>query len=265
MFLYWLLFALLAAIIIAYKTNAKVRYYGRFIIFGLITLSGVLVIPVLLFRPGDACNIRLLAFFLGPLLSFFLGNKFHLRGEENLVEGASIIVANHQSCLDFHGMLSIWLQMDRCAPIVKKQFLYLGPLGLLSWLCGCVFIERTDPKSSHEALKQAGDIAKGTKLKLWIFPEGTRSMAEDMLPFKKGAFHLAITTQLPITPVVFSRYHFLDNKEKRFDPGHTIITVLPPISTQNMTLDDMPRLMEDVRSKMTAVFRSTSEELDTTC
>ena len=82
-----------------------------------------------------------------------------------------------------------------------------------------------------------------------------------MLPFKKGAFHLAITAQLPISPVVFSRYHFLNHSEKRYDPGHVIITVLPPIPTQNLTLDDMPQLIDDVRAKMMQVYRSTSDEL----
>jgi len=57
------------------------------------------------------------------------------------------------------------------------------------------------------------------QIKLWIFPEGTRHNTGEIHPFKKGAFHAAIRSQLPILPVVFSSYYFLSAKEKRFDSG----------------------------------------------
>lgn len=82
-----------------------------------------------------------------------------------------------------------------------------------------------------------------------------------MLPFKKGAFYLAINSQLPITPVVYSCYHFLDHKQERFDPGEVIMTVLPPISTKGMTIEQLPELMERVRNEMLEVYRSTSDEI----
>ena len=45
-------------------------------------------------------------------------------------------------------------------------------------------------------------------------------MADEMLPFKKGAFHLAIEGQLPILPVVYSSYRgFLSHPYKIFNPG----------------------------------------------
>lgn len=52
-----------------------------------------------------------------------------------------------------------------------------------------------------------------------MFPEGTRHGGEELLPFKKGAFHVAIASQLPIQPVVVSKYYYLDQKTKKFDSG----------------------------------------------
>ena len=53
-----------------------------------------------------------------------------------------------------------------------------------------------------------------------MFPEGTRNYSGHLLPFKKGAFHLAIQTQLPIQPVVVSCYNsFLNHKTFSFTPG----------------------------------------------
>lgn len=55
---------------------------------------------------------------------------------------------------------------------------------------------------------------------MFIFPEGTRNYTGRLLPFKKGAFYLAIQTQLPIVPVVISCYNsFLDHRNKIFDDG----------------------------------------------
>lgn len=56
--------------------------------------------------------------------------------------------------------------------------------------------------------------------KLWMFPEGTRNPSRtSLLPFKKGAFRVAITCQVPILPVVYSPYYFIDDKKKYFGQG----------------------------------------------
>lgn len=58
------------------------------------------------------------------------------------------------------------------------------------------------------------------QVSLFVFPEGTRNISGRLLPFKKGAFHLAIQTHLPIQPVVVSCYNsFLDHKRFSLTPG----------------------------------------------
>lgn len=61
---------------------------------------------------------------------------------------------------------------------------------------------------------------------MWVFPEGTRNNTGSVLPFKKGAFHVAISAQIPILPVVFSSYYFLDNKAKELEPGMLVNLIL---------------------------------------
>lgn len=57
--------------------------------------------------------------------------------------------------------------------------------------------------------------------KLWMFPEGTRNPDfTTLLQFKKGAFHMAISCQVPIYPVIYSPYYFINTKKKRFDKGN---------------------------------------------
>ena len=59
------------------------------------------------------------------------------------------------------------------------------------------------------------------QLSLWVFPEGTRSNLPfpDLLPFKKGAFHLAVQAQVPIVPVVCENYHRYFDGKTRFESG----------------------------------------------
>ena len=46
-----------------------------------------------------------------------------------------------------------------------------------------------------------------------------------MLPFKKGAFHVAMDSGLPILPVVLSEYSFMDHKKRIFGAGTIHIQV----------------------------------------
>lgn len=55
-----------------------------------------------------------------------------------------------------------------------------------------------------------------------IFPEGTRHSGDELLPFKKGAFNIAIESQAAILPVVVSKYEFLDHKQYKFDTGNFV-------------------------------------------
>lgn len=57
-------------------------------------------------------------------------------------------------------------------------------------------------------------------MKLVMFPEGTRNRnGETLLPFKKGAFRMAIEAQIPIIPVVYSPYYFINSERKTFYRG----------------------------------------------
>ena len=59
------------------------------------------------------------------------------------------------------------------------------------------------------------------QISLWVFPEGTRSSKPEptLLPFKKGAFHLAVQAQVPIVPVVCENYHRLFDGRTRMERG----------------------------------------------
>ena len=116
-----------------------------------------------------------------------------------------------------------------------------------------VFIERTSRDQAIAAFGRAAEQMQTHKQSVYIFPEGTRSYSEhaDMLPFKKGAFHLAVQAQVPIVPIVVANYsNVLNVKRKIFTTGNIGIRALEPVQTKGKTKEDVDGLLELVRSRM---------------
>lgn len=116
-----------------------------------------------------------------------------------------------------------------------------------------VFIDRANRTTARAAFDSAAETMHSQRQNVFIFPEGTRSYADkpELLPFKKGAFHLAIQAQVPIVPMVSANYsHVLNVKAKRFAPGIIDVSVLPAIPTKGMTAADVDALMKKTRDGM---------------
>jgi 1-acyl-sn-glycerol-3-phosphate acyltransferase len=82
-----------------------------------------------------------------------------------------------------------------------------------------------------------------------IFPEGTRSRGNGLLPFKDGAFRIAIETGAPILPlVVAGTRRAMAKGSFRFQRARARVKVLDPIETKGLTLDDVGALRDRVRA-----------------
>jgi lysophosphatidate acyltransferase len=116
-------------------------------------------------------------------------------------------------------MIQLFNVIPNYTGVSKKEILYVFPFGPASWLAGIVFIDRKNKKSAFATLARCKKLMNDLKVKILMFPEGTRNQNGSFLPFKKGAFHMAIETQSPIIPLVVSPYYFIDHKKKVFDKG----------------------------------------------
>jgi lysophosphatidate acyltransferase len=87
----------------------------------------------------------------------------------------------------------------------------------------------------------------------------TSSITPDLLPFKKGAFRLAVETQSPIVPIVFANYSYLYNsKERKFKSGTIKVRVLPPIETKGMGPEDVDALIRRTVEVMDKTYKEIS-------
>jgi 1-acyl-sn-glycerol-3-phosphate acyltransferase len=107
-------------------------------------------------------------------------------------------------------------------------------------------IDRDDPSAAIGALRRT-DGAAGS---LVVFPEGTRSRDGHLLPFKKGAFALAIEAGLPIVPVVCRGTRRLMPRGSRLTvvPGPVEVVIEAPLGTAGLTYDDREDLAARTRA-----------------
>ncbi|EOD49379.1 putative 1-acylglycerol-3-phosphate acyltransferase protein [Neofusicoccum parvum UCRNP2] len=174
-----------------------------------------------------------------------------VEGEEHLSERPAVFLGNHQTELDVCMLGSVFPKY--CSVTAKKSLKYTPFLGWFMTLSKSVFIDRGNSKTARAAFDGAASYMRDQKQSVYIFPEGTRSYADkpELLPFKKGAFHLAVQAQVPIVPIVVANYsNVLSLKRKVFNSGEVPVKVLPPIHTKGLTPADVDRLTTETRDAM---------------
>ncbi|KAM0436705.1 hypothetical protein ACHAPT_002416 [Fusarium lateritium] len=163
----------------------------------------------------------------------------------------AVFVGNHQTELD---VLMLGTMFPKYCSVTAKASLKKMPfLGWFMSLSGSIFIDRKNAKDAREAMKGAANEIQSKRQSVYMFPEGTRSYAKEpmLLPFKKGAFHLAVQAGVPIVPCVVANYsHILFIKSLVFKSGKIPVKVLDPIPTKGKTAADVDELTQTTRELM---------------
>lgn len=170
---------------------------------------------------------------------------------EDIDTKAYVVVANHESQAD--PFLLSFLPWDM--RWVAKESLFKQPFtGWAMKLGGDIPLRRGEGESVRECLAEcARAIEAGVSV--MMFPEGTRSETSELLPFKDGAFALAISSGVPVLPIAIAGTRAMRPKHSRwFGKAHACAKILKPISTEGMTAADVPRLREMTRDAIIAAL-----------
>ncbi|KAJ3605272.1 hypothetical protein NHX12_027322 [Muraenolepis orangiensis] len=189
------LLLLLLLPLLLFTSSTFVFYFKKCFYVTWMMVLCLLAIPMCFLKSGgrDVENMRLISALIRHV-KYFLGLRFEVSGSEHLLtEGPYVIISNHQSSLDVLGLMEIL--PERCTPIAKKELVYVGTMGISCWLGGVVFINRKKTSDAVSVMAEAAKTMLDNQIRLWVFPEGTRNQGGDLLPFKKGAFHLAVAAQ----------------------------------------------------------------------
>ena len=155
-----------------------------------------------------------------------------------------VVVSNHESFVDILLISHLPWEMKWLS---KAEMFRIPVVGWLMWLAGDVPVKRGFGPSAIEAMARCREVL-ADRVSVMIFPEGTRSTTADLLPFKDGAFRLAVDAGVPILPlVVHGTSTALPKHDWRFGSSTAEVRVLEPIETAGLTPADVPALKEGVR------------------
>lgn len=132
--------------------------------------------------------------------------------------------------------------------IAKKEMLNWIVAGKFMKYVNVIAIDRTNRESAIETLRIAAEKLR-SDISFGVFAEGTRAMPGELLPFKKGAFYMAVDTGFPIVPVAMKNTEYAMGKKRNLAFAATCeMVLLPPIETKGLkTENDLLNLLNKVR------------------
>lgn len=185
-------------------------------------------------------------------LSKALGVHVNIENAHFLNSNPAIYISNHQSALDILILGKVF--QPGFTVTGKSSLKYIPFLGWFMYLSGTFFLNRSKSDKARQVLNSALSNLKKNDRGLFIFPEGTRSTLTtlDLLPFKKGAFHLAKSGKIPVVPVVVSNTSNIFSASKKiFNRGTINIKVLEPLKTDQLeTNEDVTNFTNNIRDSM---------------
>jgi 1-acyl-sn-glycerol-3-phosphate acyltransferase len=163
-----------------------------------------------------------------------------------------VFMCNHLSTVDIWALYIALPIPPRM--LAKRQLAAIPLLGWAMWAGRFIFIDRANAAAARRSIDRAKERIRGGESVL-IFPEGTRSRDGQMLPFKKGGFHLAIDAGAPIVPVsIQGSREAMPAGTMLVRGGHVTVKIGAPIETAGLSEADRDALLDRVHDQIAAMI-----------
>jgi len=165
-------------------------------------------------------------------------------GREAVPDRPCIFMANHVSNLDPPILLPLF--PFRTSFFLKRSLIKIPILGWGMRLSDFIPVDRDGRLESARESVKVGQRVLASGVSISTFPEGTRSRDGKLLPFKKGAFYLAMESGAPVVPVsICGSEQMMTKGSLRIQPGTAKVTFHPALDPQ--TFATREQLMTAVR------------------
>jgi 1-acyl-sn-glycerol-3-phosphate acyltransferase len=234
------------------RLAGKLRYWWSWFVAGSLLL--LIATPVMIFLFIIDRRIWLYPFTAWGARTWLraCGAKVTVHGKENMEPDRNyVFVSNHRSYLDTATLF--FFAGRKMGLVAKRELLKVPVLGQGMNFVNIIAIDRSNPERAMRSMEKARQVmADGYSF--GVFVEGTRAMPGELLPFKKGAFHLAFQTNSPIIPVAIKNTDWMMGKRTGVAyAGEIEMVLLPPIETQGMNEQtDLMPLLTQVRAAIAA-------------
>lgn len=191
--------------------------------------------------------------FWSPVVIPMLGAKLVIEHKERIdPTQAYLIMGNHNSFIDIPILFKAMPFYTYF--IAKKEIKKIPLLGWYVKAYGMIYIDRSDSSKAKLSIAEAAKLVNNGK-RVIIFPEGTKSKDGNLGTFKKGGFHLAEQSKVPILPVKIEGARKVWPNKKPFQLGFGKITVkvghpIPHDQLSKMEFDERVNFVRDLIEKM---------------
>ena len=177
------------------------------------------------------------------------GVKVRSRFEAPLtVGGKYVFMANHRSLFDIPALIVSLPGQTRF--LAKKSLFQIPIFGWALRAGGFITIDRKNLSSARNSFAQA--VARlRAGISVLVFPEGTRSTVEELLPFQRGGFLLALKSGLPIVPAGIRGSREVQSKRSYvIRPGTIWVHYGAPLDPGEYSVSGKDELMDMVRERI---------------
>ena len=203
--------------------------FSIFFFLGIILIS-LIFLPAF-FLPQKIVLIggRLMGYWTELCLKIFLSTKIIVKGKENIINNEKFFIgASHQSMFE-----TFYLQTIFNSPvfILKKELLMIPIFGWYLKKIGSISINRNKTtKDNLSFFNDISEIISQSSRPLIIFPQGTRTLPEERIPFKKGASRIYEELKISCVPVAINSGYVWPKKKRKKSNKIITISILKPIS-----------------------------------
>lgn len=229
------------------------------LIFLATALFGIPAIFAALLPPRGDWFLRFARGWARTLLAI-AGVRVSVKNGERLPGDRSFVVAaNHESFCD---VLVLLAHLPMQVRFLAKRSVFRVPI--LGWsiaAAGFIPVDREERSRSAAAVEAALKRLRGGR-SVVVFPEETRTKSGELLPFKKGAAHLALASGLPILPLgLAGTFRVLPRGTLVITPGPVVLAVGDPIETEGRHRRDRAALTEELRERVRALREEAASAL----
>ena len=204
--------------------------FSIFFFVGIILISIIFLPAFFLPQKFVLFGGKLMGYWAGFCLKFFLSTKIIIKGKENIIKNEKFfIAASHQSMFETFYLQTIF---DSPVFILKKELLLIPIFGWYLKKIGSISIKRN--KVSKDNLNFFHDILKiinNSKRPLIIFPQGTRVLPNERPPFKKGASRIYEELKIQCQPVAINSGFVWPKKGSKISNKTITVSILKPIQS----------------------------------
>ena len=127
--------------------------------------------------------------------------RLKVTGREKLPQGRFLLVGNHRS--NYDPIVAVWaLRHTQLSFITKPENLKIPLAGPFIYRSNFLPIDRENPREAMKTINAAAELIENDVCSVGVYPEGTRSKTDEMLPFHNGVFKIAKKAGVPVVVAV---------------------------------------------------------------